>query len=234
MTMRDFRSALREGMTVYSVDDEKLGKIVRCDAGSFLIEKGIFFPKDYIARYEDVVNVVEDDVRLSLTKDMLTRADDAALARDTDTAPIGEGPQAPYQKPIAGQEVRVPLAEERLEVDKRAVETGSVKIRKDVKVEEKQITVPVMHEEVHVERTAVSRPVQAGDATFREETVRVPIIEEEIEVRKRPVVREEVRVTKQPVVEQRTATDTVRREELDVDETDVRRTKRGDDPLKKY
>jgi uncharacterized protein (TIGR02271 family) len=229
--MQEYRSALHEGMTVYSIDDEKLGKIIRCDASTFIIEKGIFFPKDYIARYADIANVAGDEVRLNLTRDMLVRADDVAAATDLTTP---GATTAARTRDLSREEVRVPLAEERLEAEKRAVERGAVEVRKDVKTEERHITVPVRHEEVRVERHAVDRPLTPGDAAFKEQAVRVPVVEEEVEIHKRPVVREEVRVTKQPYVEQRTASDTVKREEVDIDEKGTTRVRRDDDDLKKY
>ncbi len=56
---------IREGMTVRSSDGRKLGKVIRCGADEFIIEKGFFFPKDYVARY-DQASVSGDEVTLSL------------------------------------------------------------------------------------------------------------------------------------------------------------------------
>lgn len=76
-----------------------------------------------------------------------------------------------------------------------------------------------------------------GDVRFQEEKVVVPVMEEEVEITKRPMIREEVRVRKTPYEEQRTASAEVRREEAHVEE---RGTARGggrgtdwDDPDKK-
>jgi len=63
------RSRIREGMAVYSSDGEKLGKVLTCDEHTFVIEKGFFFPKDYVARYDYVADVRGDEIQLSLTKD---------------------------------------------------------------------------------------------------------------------------------------------------------------------
>ncbi|HEX7623181.1 MAG TPA: hypothetical protein VF400_06380 [Anaeromyxobacteraceae bacterium] len=58
-------SDIRQGMTVYSLDGEKLGQVVQCDASTFVIEKGFFFPKGYVARFDDVSLVSGDEIRLS-------------------------------------------------------------------------------------------------------------------------------------------------------------------------
>jgi uncharacterized protein (TIGR02271 family) len=56
-----------------------------------------------------------------------------------------------------------------------------------------------------------------------EETVRVPISEEQVEVEKVPVMTEEVRVGKREVTENRQVTDTVRRERARIEkEGDIR------------
>src|SRR5512142_2773026 len=55
---------INEGMTVRSIDGEKLGKVVACRADEFVIEKGFFFPKDYLARYQDVADVRDGEVML--------------------------------------------------------------------------------------------------------------------------------------------------------------------------
>jgi uncharacterized protein (TIGR02271 family) len=176
------RRGVREGLKVRSSDGKNLGKVVSCGADTFIIEKGFFFPKDFTARYEQVADLREDEIWLGEAGDQLMRGH------------LAQGGQAG----VAGvsEEVRVPLAEEELTAEKRAVEAGEVRVRKDVKVEQKQVEVPVTKEEVHVERVPASGETLPEGAVFQEGTVSVPVVEEEVEVRKRPVVREEVRVSK--------------------------------------
>jgi uncharacterized protein (TIGR02271 family) len=76
-----------------------------------------------------------------------------------------------------------------------------------------------MREEVRVERVPASASTAASPDAFREETISVPVREEEVEVTKRPRVREEVRVTKTPHVEERRVEGEVRREEARVERT---------------
>src|SRR4051812_17512235 len=51
-------------MPVYSQDGEKLGKVVSMDEDGFTIEKGFFFPKNFTARYDDVVDVHDGKIVL--------------------------------------------------------------------------------------------------------------------------------------------------------------------------
>jgi uncharacterized protein (TIGR02271 family) len=216
-------------MTVHSADGQKLGKIVRVDAGGIIIEKGIFFIKDYLARHEDVATVDGDDVRLVINKEQLRRLDDeSATLSATDAGAGAAGVARPERDRVAGgEELRVPVVEEELAANKVVRQAGEVVVRKEVHTEHRTVDVPVVREEVHVERRPVDQPAGADVAAFQDETVRVPIREEDVEITKRPVVREEVRVSRTPHVEHRAADATVRREEVDVD--DSRRTRRDDD-----
>ena len=91
--------------------------------------------------------------------------------------------------------------------------------------------VPVTREEVYVDRRQVDRrpsdrPISETDS----ETLRVPVTEERVEVEKKPVVYEEVGIGKRVTQENREVSDTVRREELRVeDEGDAKVRNRRDD-----
>ncbi len=218
---------IHEGMTVFSSDGEKLGKVTACAGSSFTIEKGIFFPKDYVARFDEVADVTGDEVRLALTKDSFIRLREGY--GETTSTGIGESR-------ASGDEVRMPLAEEELDVVKRDRDAGEVRLRKAVVHETKRIDVPVTREEVHVERTPVGERREAlpGEKVFEKDSVSVPIHEEEVEIRKRPVVKEEVRLRKDRVTEQRAAEADVRKERVDVEEEGApRRLGQEDDDLTK-
>jgi uncharacterized protein (TIGR02271 family) len=112
---------------------------------------------------------------------------------------------------------RLELREEQLDVDKRQVEAGEVRVRKEVVTEQRNIEVPVTREEVVIERNAVSGRA-ASDATIGdEEEIRIPLMEEEVDVTKRAVVREEISVGKRPVQETKNVSETVRREEARIE-----------------
>ena len=123
--------------------------------------------------------------------------------------------------------IRVPEIEERLDVQKREVQQGEVRIQKHV--EERTETVPVTleREEVHVERREVAeRPIAPGEKVeaFRDETIRVPVRGEEATVTKQAVVTGEVVVDKDRHAEREQVSDTVRKTHVEVDKstTDTR------------
>ncbi|GEN82473.1 hypothetical protein SLU01_07850 [Sporosarcina luteola] len=113
-------------------------------------------------------------------------------------------------------EEKMRLREERLSVDKEEVERGEVTLHKDVVEEEQSLDVPVMREEVYVERRPVNE-YETDTTEFKmqqdDETIRVPITEERLEVTKKPYVSEEIVVGKRKVADTETVNETVRHEE---------------------
>ncbi len=220
-------SGVQQGMIVYSSDGEKLGKVLECRTDGFIIEKGLLFPKDYLAFYEDVAEVIGEEIRLALPKDTFAqRAAEGSLKERIEE-------KIPGRREVSGmgEEVRVPVAEEEIEVAKRDRVVGEVRVKKEVATEHKQVEVPVMKEQVRVERVPPGeRTPEVSEGTFQERTASVPIHEEEVEIRKRPVVKEEVRIKKEPQVEQRMAGTEVRKERVDVEDEDAREISEADLP----
>jgi len=109
---------------------------------------------------------------------------------------------------------RITRAEEELQIGKRQVQAGEVVVGKHVETERVSTPVERRVEHVRVER----RPVSAatGAAELREGEIRVPIMEEEVVVEKRPVVKEEVVVTREVATETQQVEADVRRERIDV------------------
>jgi uncharacterized protein (TIGR02271 family) len=106
------------------------------------------------------------------------------------------------------------LREEELEARKQSVETGQVRVGKEVVEEQQTLQVPVTREEVFIERHPVDRQTaDAGTIGDASETIRVPVREEQVSVDKRAVVTEEINVGKRQVQETEQVSGTVRREE---------------------
>lgn len=115
------------------------------------------------------------------------------------------------------RESRMTLAEEELAVGKRRVASGEVEVGKRVETERVRETVPVMREEVTVERrpaTGMGTAPQIGN-----DEIRVPISHEEVTVEKRVVPKEELVIKKNQVQDQQVVEDTVRREHAEVTRT---------------
>jgi uncharacterized protein (TIGR02271 family) len=109
------------------------------------------------------------------------------------------------------------LREEELQARKETVETGKVRIGKEVVSEQRTLEVPVTREEVTIERHPVERRPAEGAIGEQDETIRVPVHEEQVSVEKRAVVTEEIGVGKRIVQETQEVSGTVRREEARIE-----------------
>jgi uncharacterized protein (TIGR02271 family) len=116
------------------------------------------------------------------------------------------------------QTQNIELRAEQLQPQTRWQQAGEVQLRKNVVAEQQTIDVPVTREEVYIQRQAVSGQPSDTPITDDGETIRVPVGEEQVDVNKQTVVTGEVTVGKRQVQETQQYTDTVRREELDVDQ----------------
>ena len=113
------------------------------------------------------------------------------------------------------------LYEERLIANKNRHKTGEVAIGKRVEAETARVSVPVEKERVVIERRIpddIGTSVSPGNANFREgEVVHMNVYEETANITKQAFVREEVTVRKEIERDTVDATETLRREELEVD-----------------
>jgi uncharacterized protein (TIGR02271 family) len=117
-------------------------------------------------------------------------------------------------------------SEEELRVGTTEREAGRARLRKYVVEDEVTRTVPVRREEVRVEREPIT-DANVGAATdgpeISSEEHEVVLHEEEPVAEKRTVPKERVRLDKDVRTEQREVSDTVRKEQVDVDDDDARR-----------
>ncbi|WP_455919136.1 YsnF/AvaK domain-containing protein [Priestia megaterium] len=113
------------------------------------------------------------------------------------------------------------LREEQLNVRKERVQTGEIQLRKGIVEELRTIKVPVMREEIYVERRPVIDCQYDGSPLTENEIIRIPIMEERIEVTKRPVVVEEVIIGKRKIQEIKEMKDTVLKEEAKIEQSEL-------------
>jgi uncharacterized protein (TIGR02271 family) len=117
-------------------------------------------------------------------------------------------------------------SEEELEVGKQSRETGRARLRKYVVTEEVQTTVPVQREEVRVERepiTDANIDAATDGPQISEEEHEVTLHAEEPVVEKRTVPKERVSLEKDTVQDERQVSDSVAKEQIEVDGADERR-----------
>ncbi|MBD2126507.1 DUF2382 domain-containing protein [Microcoleus sp. ZQ-A2] len=115
---------------------------------------------------------------------------------------------------------KIKLYEERLLTSKQRQKTGEVTLGKHVETETARVSVPIEKERVIIERTnpTDTREVTPGEVDFREgEVARMEVYEETADIQKKAFVREEVSIRKEIERDTVDATETIRREELDID-----------------
>ncbi len=230
---------INEGTDVVGSGGDKVGEVVAVQDDYIVVEKGFFFPSDYYIPISAIAHFDGKTVYLSVTKDealeqgwdsdptvtagVSTYADrtaDTTATRSTGTTAGTFDQDAGYETRAAGEgeTIDVPVREEELTATRRPVERGAVRLEKDVVEEEQTIDVPVTEERVTVQRRTVDQDVSAADADFEEGAIEVPVHGEEVVPQKRARVREDVEISKEPVERTERVSDTVRREEVRVDD----------------
>jgi uncharacterized protein (TIGR02271 family) len=119
----------------------------------------------------------------------------------------------------------IELAEERLEVGKRAVERGRVVVRTRVEERDEVAEVELRQDEVTVERVPRGVPVEAAPATREEDGVLViPVVEEQLVVTTRLILKEEIRITRHSRTELVREPVRLRSEQVDIERLEGRAT----------
>jgi uncharacterized protein (TIGR02271 family) len=119
----------------------------------------------------------------------------------------------------------IPLVEERLEVSKRQVESGRVRVH--VRVDERQEVVAeeLARDDVEIER--IVRNVALAEmphVRLEGTTTIIPVVEEVLVVEKKLMLVEEIHIRRRSEVERREIPVTIRSERGEVEREDVRET----------
>jgi len=103
---------------------------------------------------------------------------------------------------LADEDLVLPLIEEEVQVGKRTVETGRVRIRTLVETVEEAAQAVLGGERVEVERIPVGRVVDQAPSIRTEDGVTiVPVLEEIMVVEKRLVLKEEIHIRRRQTTE---------------------------------
>jgi len=131
-----------------------------------------------------------------------------------------------------GEEGQLDVVEEKLEVGKRPVEKGGVRVQRTVEERPVEEKINLREEHINVERRPVDRPLTAADQhAFKEGTIEVTETQEKPVISKTARVIEEVILNKDVSERTETIRDNVRRSDVQVErigeqhagQTDVRR-----------
>ncbi|MGB6178340.1 YsnF/AvaK domain-containing protein [Carnobacterium sp.] len=158
----------------------------------------------------------ENDVLYNYQDDIANGNIVVVVDGEPDTESIVTNADVNIKNTVNDDEKTIKLQEEQLGVDTEKVQTGEVNVSKRVIEETKTIEVPVEHEEIVVKRHKVTDGTHS-DGDMADEEIVIPVSEEQIHVTKKPVVTEEVTIGKEKVQETKKVSETVRKEDLDVD-----------------
>jgi uncharacterized protein (TIGR02271 family) len=111
----------------------------------------------------------------------------------------------------------IPVIEEELQVGKREVNTGGIRLKSRIVENEVHEDVNLREEKVNVVRTPVDRV--ANESDIREESIQLTETAEVPVVSKEAVVVEEVSLSKEVNERNETISDTVKKTEIDIEET---------------
>jgi len=125
---------------------------------------------------------------------------------------------------------KIPVIEEELNVGKRVVQTGGVRIRSRIVEKPVEETIRLREERVNIERNKVDRLADDDDFDNMEDTIEVREHAEVPVVNKEARVVEEVGVNKSVNEREETIRDNVRRQDVEVEDLDdLSRSKRNSD-----
>ena len=230
--MRFDNDSVRNGMFVMGTQGERIGKVIRCNDETFVVEKGVFFPKDYELRYDHITDVTGGTIRYALTDFLRGRTpEEAKSARigdgrrpcagrrgdcsrdDRDTAgggrPTGTGTRSGSRSCARRSASRRSRANRdtcgstRRSSPRRSASPYRSRVKRSI-----------------IEHVAIGRDAAlTGDDAFSEDTVDVPLYEEEVRVSKHPILEEEVVVRTVAHSVEREGSAMLRHEEAEIEDT---------------
>jgi uncharacterized protein (TIGR02271 family) len=196
------------GMLAFSDDGQELGEVQKLDEENLTIEKGRFFSADRRLPYDAVSDIRGDHLIINRSQADLEewRTPDYAGLQESGRADVEEAAadveQAEASVPIYQQNLKDLESTEQNEGETTSALEGPPDAER--------------METEHAPAGGKAGPMPGGES-FRDEEIRIPIMEEEVEIRKRPVVKEEVRARKQTRTEERDVSGEIRKEDIEIE-----------------
>lgn len=189
-------------------------------------------PEQHVSRVSDILEAhdpIDFDERAASYGSSQSSASTATTAVTPAAAAAATAPMTTARStaasPAMGTDETIKIVEERLTVGKRAVNRGGARVRTYVVETPVEEQVRLRDETVRVERRPVTDGRPVTDADFKERSLEMRETDEEAVVGKTARVVEEIGLRKDVSDRVETVRDTVRRTEVDIDDsTDVNRT----------
>ena len=193
-------------------DDESIGEKIAAFFGFGAQHEAAYSEAVRRGHYVLVVDAA-DDRQAERACDILERYNPVDIDQQQ-----AEWRQSGWQSPAAacGGETAIPVVEESLQVGKRSIERGGIRVISRMSEKPVEQTVDLREERTTILRRPVDRPVTDVDKAFEGQTVEVRETVEEPVVAKSARVVEEVIVAKETGTRQQTVKGKVRKTEVDV------------------
>lgn len=218
------------GTPVYNATGNRIGTVSDqgVQGGYLVMQKGRIFHQTVYIPLDAIRRTDEQGIYLRLYKPYVKQPDDddgfpAPSFNDENTLTgATDTMNWPPSAPIAEEhdDLRVPLREEQLIVEKQRREMGRVHVHKYIVEEPQTFTLPVTHEEFRVERVTITGHVDPGPNVFTEKHIEMPLMGEDVIIDKRTQVVEEVHLYKSLITEDHAVNEVVRKERLHIDGID--------------
>ncbi|MEN6463513.1 MAG: YsnF/AvaK domain-containing protein [Syntrophomonas sp.] len=117
------------------------------------------------------------------------------------------------QESKESEDQKLRLRKEELDVSKNRVDIGKVEFGKEIIEEQQTLNIPVIREEVVIERKSINEPSDKPIGEDDDEHFSLSVSEEKVEVGKHTVVTGEITAHKREIEENREIKETIRREE---------------------
>ncbi|MBZ9635464.1 YsnF/AvaK domain-containing protein [Clostridium sp. FP1] len=122
------------------------------------------------------------------------------------------------RKETSDKDAKIRLRKEELDIAKSSVHKGDVEFGKEIIEEQKSVDVPVMREEIVIERKSLNNEASDSPIT-KEQTIRIPVNEEKVNIDKHTVITSEISAHKRAIEDTEHIDETLKREEVLINKT---------------
>jgi uncharacterized protein (TIGR02271 family) len=187
-------------------NDEDLGEVQEITNGYILVQKGIinkemfYIPQNHVESYDGSIlrfRISEEEMNKYVGESSPPSIEEQYASTTAIDSGGGSGGGIKVEEI---DDTTIPLMGEKSDASKN-IKVDHTTLTKEPVTETKTVQVPIVHEEITIEKRPPSSQTEAQPPVKSTENITIPVKKEEIEVTKTPYVKEEVVVKKKPVTE---------------------------------
>jgi uncharacterized protein (TIGR02271 family) len=188
------------------INDEDLGEVQEITNGYILVQKGIinkekfYIPQNHVESYDGSIlrfRISEEEMNKYVGESSPPSIEEQYASTTAIDSGGGSGGGIKVEET---DDTTIPLMGEKSDASKN-IKVDHTTLTKEPVTETKTVQVPIVHEEITIEKRPPGSQTEAQPPVKSTENITIPVKKEEIEVIKTPYVKEEVVVKKKPVTE---------------------------------